>query len=87
MHFEVFGSLDAATAGTPKLATSQLALTEATAKLVYAVKGYEASVSNLASTTLATDGVFSDGADRETPAITGDVTKGYVATLTVAVVA
>jgi protocatechuate 3,4-dioxygenase beta subunit len=85
IHYEVYGSLDKAAAGTPKLATSQLAMTEATGKLVYATKGYEASVSNLARVTLASDGVFSDGADLETPTFTGDASKGFVATLTVPV--
>jgi protocatechuate 3,4-dioxygenase beta subunit len=83
IHFEVYGSLAAATAGKPKLSTSQLALTAATANQVYATKGYEASIPNMTRTTLANDNVFSDGADKETPTITGDVTKGFVATLTV----
>jgi protocatechuate 3,4-dioxygenase beta subunit len=87
IHFEVFSTLAAATAGTPKIATSQLAMTPDTAKLVFATKGYEASIPNFANITLASDNVFSDGADRETPATAGDVTKGFVATLTVPVAA
>jgi protocatechuate 3,4-dioxygenase beta subunit len=83
IHFEVYGSLAAATAGNPKLSTSQLALTAATADQVYATKGYEASIPNMARTTLANDNVFSDGADKETPTFSGDVAKGFVATLTV----
>jgi protocatechuate 3,4-dioxygenase beta subunit len=82
IHFEVYSSLAAALAGTPKLATSQLAMTAETAKQVFAVKGYEASIANLASSSLATDNVFSDGADKETPTFTGDIIKGFVATLT-----
>lgn len=82
IHFEVYESLAAALAGTPKLATSQLALTAETAKQVFAVKGYEASIANFVSSSLATDNVFSDGADKETPTFTGDITKGFVATLT-----
>jgi protocatechuate 3,4-dioxygenase beta subunit len=85
IHFEVYGSLAAAKAGTPKLTTSQLAMTPDTGKQVFATKGYEASVANFAKITLASDNVFSDGADKETPTITGDTTKGFAASLTVAV--
>ena len=52
---------------------------------VYATDGYSQSVRNLAQTSLSTDMVFSDGADLETPTVTGDATKGYAASLTVAV--
>jgi protocatechuate 3,4-dioxygenase beta subunit len=83
IHFEVFNSLEDATAGKAKLATSQLALTETACNDVFATKGYEASIKNMTQTTLTTDNVFSDGADRETPAITGDTSKGYVASLVV----
>jgi protocatechuate 3,4-dioxygenase beta subunit len=83
IHFEVFASLADAAAGSPKLATSQLAMSEQVCKDVFATKGYEASVSHLAQTSLATDNVFSDGAERETPTFRGDVTNGYVASLTV----
>lgn len=84
IHFEVYSSL-AAAAGNPNVATSQLEMTADTGRAVFATKGYEASVANFANITLATDNVFSDGADKETPTITGDVTKGFSATLTVPV--
>jgi protocatechuate 3,4-dioxygenase beta subunit len=87
IHFEVYSSLAAAAAGAPKVATSQLAMPDAANKAVFAVKGYEASVGNYANITLATDNVFSDGADRETPTMTGDASKGFAATLLVPVVA
>ncbi len=35
-------------------------------------------MTNLSQISLATDNVFSDGADLETPTITGDVDSGYV---------
>ena len=85
IHFEVYESLEAATAAGAKLATSQLALPKAQCDEVFATTGYEKSVSNLAQVSLATDMVFSDGADSETPAVTGNVTDGYTATLTVGV--
>jgi len=85
IHFEVFSSLEGATAATGKVATSQLALPQAQCAEVYATTGYESSVRNLAQISLATDNVFSDGATTETPAVTGDVNAGYVASLTVGV--
>jgi len=45
--------------------------------------GYSASVSNLAQISFATDNVFSDGHDTQMLSITGDVSSGYVATITV----
>ena len=47
MHFEVYESLDAATARASKLRTSQLAIPEETCAAVYATAGYERSVANL----------------------------------------
>src|SRR5262249_10608320 len=60
IHFEIYESLDAATTGKNKVATSQLALPEVTCKEVYATSGYSASVSNLAMVSLKSDMVFSD---------------------------
>ncbi len=83
IHFELFHSLDAATIASGKVATSQLALPEDASAAVYATDGYSASVSNLRQITLATDNVFSDGASLQIPAMTGNVSDGYAATLTV----
>ncbi len=47
--------------------------------------GYATSVRNLSQVSLATDMVFRDGADSETPKVTGSPTEGYVATLVVPV--
>ena len=85
IHFEVYPSLAAATSVGNKVATSQLALPKATCDLVYATTGYEQSVTNLSRTSLATDNVFSDGASLEIPSIAGDVTTGFVATLSASV--
>ncbi len=85
VHFEVYPSLTAATSVSNKVATSQLALPEATCREVYATSGYSASVTNLNSITLAKDNVFSDGVTFETPTVTGNVTDGYVATIAVGV--
>ncbi|GJG87466.1 hypothetical protein tb265_26470 [Gemmatimonadetes bacterium T265] len=85
IHFEVYPSLSAATDVKNKVATSQIAMPKSACDLVYATSGYAQSVKNLASTSLSTDLVFSDGAALELATITGDVTSGMTAALTVAV--
>jgi hypothetical protein len=53
---------------------------------VYATSGYAASVGNLARTSLSTDDVFSDDkAIHQLATVTGSVSKGYVANLTIGV--
>jgi protocatechuate 3,4-dioxygenase beta subunit len=83
IHFEVYPSVAAATNGGSKLATSQIALPKNACDAVYATAGYEASVGNFASTSLARDNVFSDGASSETPSVTGSVASGFVSSLVV----
>ena len=85
IHFEVYPSLSAATSVSNKSATSQIALPKASCDEVYATAGYEQSVTNLSRVSLATDGIFSDGASLELATMTGSVTGGLTATLTVAV--
>jgi protocatechuate 3,4-dioxygenase beta subunit len=85
IHFEVYPSLTAATNVANKVATSQIALPKATCDEVYATTGYESSVTNLSRVTLATDGVFSDGASLELATMSGSVSGGLTASLTVAV--
>jgi protocatechuate 3,4-dioxygenase beta subunit len=85
IHFEVYKSLEAATAAGNVVATSQLALPKAQCDAVFATTGYEASITNLSQISLATDMVFSDGAETETPTVTGNVSDGYAASLTVGV--
>ena len=86
IHFEVYESVDAATGDGTRLATSQLALPQATCDEVYATDGYEQSVSNLSRISLETDNVFSDdGAVDQLAAMSGTVADGYVAQLTVPV--
>jgi protocatechuate 3,4-dioxygenase beta subunit len=84
-HLEVYASVDEATGGGTPLATSQLAFPEDVCDEVYATDGYEASIDNLARTSLTTDMVFSDGVDQQTPTITGSVADGLVASLVVPV--
>jgi protocatechuate 3,4-dioxygenase beta subunit len=84
IHFEVFSSMTAAT-GRTALKTSQLALPKDTCSLVYATSGYEASVGNLAKTTLTSDMVFKDGSTEQVPLVSGDAAGGFAATLVVGV--
>lgn len=85
VHFEVYPSLAKATGASNVIHTSQLALPEATCKTVYATTGYSQSVQNLSKVTLASDNVFGDGYSLQLPTISGDVTNGYTAQLTVGV--
>jgi protocatechuate 3,4-dioxygenase beta subunit len=86
VHFEVYPSLDDATSASNKLRTTQLALPQDVCETVYAnAEGYEASVANLAQTSLSTDMVFSDGYSLQLANVTGSVDNGYVATLNVPV--
>jgi protocatechuate 3,4-dioxygenase beta subunit len=85
IHFEVYPSRAKATNSANKVATSQMALAEATAKTVYATTGYEQSVSNLSQVSLDSDNVFSDGYDLQMPKVTGDKNNGYQLTFSCAV--
>jgi protocatechuate 3,4-dioxygenase beta subunit len=85
IHFEVYSNTDDAVAAANKLATSQLALPKETCDEVYATDGYEASVTNMASMSLDTDGIFRDGYDLQLAAMSGNPDDGYTASLTVAV--
>jgi protocatechuate 3,4-dioxygenase beta subunit len=85
VHFEVYSSVDDATAGGSPIATSQIALPEDTCELVYATSGYEQSVRNMQSLSLQTDNVFSDGWEQQLGTVTGDVSSGLAVSLAVPV--
>jgi protocatechuate 3,4-dioxygenase beta subunit len=85
VHFEVYRTLTAATSASNRIKTSQFAFPDASSNAVYATTGYSASVRNMAQISLATDNVFSDGYSLQLASVTGNVTDGYVATLTVGV--
>jgi protocatechuate 3,4-dioxygenase beta subunit len=86
IHFEVYRDLAAATDDANKIATSQIALPEATCSAVYATAGYEQSVQNLKDVSLATDMVFADdGATHQLGTVSGDNASGYTVTLAVPV--
>ena len=86
IHFEVYQSLSQATSSGQIVKTSQIALPEAACTEVYATTGYEASVQNLARTSLTQDMVFgNDGAIYQLATVTGNTSDGYVANLTIGV--
>ena len=86
IHFEVFESMDNATAAGQVLAVSQIALTKAACDDVYATSGYEASVRNMTRTTLQSDNVFrNDGGIYQLATMTGSASAGYTAGLNVTI--
>jgi protocatechuate 3,4-dioxygenase beta subunit len=85
VHLEVYPDVDSITDSTNAIATSQVALLQEVCETVYATSGYEQSVTNLGQISLATDNVFSDGAELETPTITGSVSAGYTVSMAVGV--
>jgi protocatechuate 3,4-dioxygenase beta subunit len=86
IHFEVFESMTNATTAGQVLAVSQIALTDAACREVYASAGYEASARNFPRTTLKSDNVFGDdGGIYQLATMAGSVSAGYTAALNVTV--
>jgi protocatechuate 3,4-dioxygenase beta subunit len=83
IHFEIFPSLAKATTGDSAIATSQLAFPDAVCRAVYASRGYEASLKTMAGQRLESDVVFADGAGEQLAVMTGSVTSGLTASLTI----
>ncbi len=87
VHFEVYRSLAQSTSASNRIKTSQFTFPMATLNEVYATLGYSSSASNLSRISYATDNIFSDGYSLQLGTMSGNVTDGYVVTLTVAVAA
>jgi protocatechuate 3,4-dioxygenase beta subunit len=86
IHFEVFESMNNATAAGQVLAVSQIALTDAACREVYASAGYETSARNFPNTTLRSDNVFGeDGGIYQLATMSGAVSGGYTAGLNVTI--
>ena len=86
IHFEVFESMNNATAAGQVLAVSQLAMTDAACREVYASAGYETSARNFPNTTLQSDNVFGeDGGIYQLATMSGSVSGGYTAGLNVTI--
>jgi protocatechuate 3,4-dioxygenase beta subunit len=86
IHFEVYDDLATATRSGDIRSTSQLALPEQVCGTVYNTDGYDGSLRNMEQTSLESDNVFrDDGGVRQLATVTGSVSEGYVAKLTIAV--
>jgi protocatechuate 3,4-dioxygenase beta subunit len=86
IHFEVFESMNNATAAGQVLAVSQVAMTDAACREVYASTGYETSARNFPNTTLQSDNVFGeDGGIYQLATMSGSVSGGYTAGLNVTI--
>lgn len=86
IHFEVFESMSNTNVAGQVLAVSQIALTDAACREVYASAGYETSARNFPNTTLKSDNVFgNDGGIYQLATMSGSVAAGYVAGLNVTV--
>ena len=86
IHFEVYESVQGAVSDGPIVKTSQIAMPAEANDAVYATTGYEQSVRNVAQVSLASDNVFgNDGGIHQIATMTGDVTNGYAAALTIGV--
>ncbi len=83
VHFEVYPSLTQATIATNAIKTSQFTFPLATLNEVYTNSAYSNSGTNLAKISYATDMVFSDGVTNQMATMTGNLSAGYVSTLTV----
>jgi protocatechuate 3,4-dioxygenase beta subunit len=83
IHFEMYASLAEATSADNKVHTSQLALPQDVCETVYTTAdGYSRSTSNLSQITLESDNVFSDGVSLQMATAMGNITEGYLVTLT-----
>lgn len=87
VHFEVYRSLAQSSSAANRIKTSQFTFPMATLNQVYATSGYSSSASNLSRISYATDNIFSDGYSLQLGTMSGNVTDGYVVTLTVAIAA
>jgi protocatechuate 3,4-dioxygenase beta subunit len=86
VHFEVYAKVADATSSGPIVKTSQLALPQAACETVYATSGYEQSVGALSQVSLERDNVFGDdGGVHQLATMSGSVSAGYTAALTIGV--
>jgi protocatechuate 3,4-dioxygenase beta subunit len=86
VHFEVYPSLAAATDAANRIATSQIALPEATSAEVYATPEYAGSVGAFSRISLTSDMVFrDDGGEHQLGTVTGSLAEGYTVELAVPV--
>ena len=84
-HFEVYDSVEAASAGSAAIKTSQLALPQADCEVVYGDGRYGNSLSNLGLLSLTSDNVFADGWEDQLANVSGSIDDGYQVSLLVRV--
>jgi protocatechuate 3,4-dioxygenase beta subunit len=92
LHYEVYASTNSATSADNALRTAQVAFPADACNAVYTTAGYSGSATRFAQISFTSDNVFSDNVADGTLAlemctISGNVTDGYVATLTVGIAA
>jgi protocatechuate 3,4-dioxygenase beta subunit len=85
IHFEVYPSLEMASSGANKIATSQLAFPESTCEEAYATDGYASSIATLSQVSLSSDMVFSDSVSQQLASMSGSADSGFVAKLNVTI--
>lgn len=89
IHFELFQSLGVATGAVNRVLTSQMALPRDACTAVYNTSGYGSSLSNLAGTSLTSDGIFGDNTAAQIAAqtitLTGSPSAGYAGSIVVGV--
>jgi protocatechuate 3,4-dioxygenase beta subunit len=86
IHVEVYPDQAGMTDASKAIATSQVALPKDVCDTVYATRGYESSVANLARLSLDSDNVFGDdGGVSQLATVSGSVSSGYTVSLTVGV--
>ena len=84
IHFQAYRADNLTVAAT---ATSQIAFPQDITAAVYNSTLYAARGQNTSVASFSADGVFSDGTTYQMATITGDLTSGYTATLTVGIAA
>lgn len=82
IHVQIF--LDDDT-GSPATATTQIAFPQSVTTAVYASSLYAANGQNTSVPSFAADNVFSDGVDLQLATLSGDVSAGYTAALTIGI--
>ena len=88
IHFEIYPNLATAVQGNVNqnvARVSQIAMPEDVSRAVYAGGRYSGSVTNLNRITLASDNVFSGGVQAQMPQVSGSLSTGYTASITVGI--
>lgn len=86
IHFEIYPNLSVASTYRNQVKTSQFALPSDICSTVYNnASGYSASITNLASISLSSDNVFSDGYSTQMMSVSGSITDGYTASIVVGI--